>query len=177
MKPKLLSVLVALVVASPFALAADGLKWSGSVSLGVRHTNELALDGSKLNEYRDLGTTAPLTEFDVKGRGDDYYLNFFGENIGRDDMFLDLKGGKYGVFKYQLYDNELRHNFGSGFGARSPYSGIGTANLTAVFPNANVNGWNTFDHSYSRRDWGGMFEISANSPWYFRAEVNEVRRQ
>ena len=50
-------------------------------------------------------------------------------------MFLDFKGGKYGVFKYQLYDNELRHNFGNGFGARSPYSGIGGTILTAVFPN------------------------------------------
>ena len=180
MKPKLISILVAsLLVASPLALAAEGggMTWTGEASLGLRHTNDAALDDSQLNEYRDLGSTVPLTMFDAKGRGDNYYLNFFGENLGRDDMFLDFRGGKYGVFKYQLYDNELRHNFGSGFGARSPYSGIGTANLTAVFPNTNVNGWNTFDHSYSRRDWGGMFEISANSPWYFRAEVNEVRRQ
>ena len=179
MRPKLISMLVAsLFVASPLALAAEGagMTWTGSASLGLRLTNDTALDPSKLNEYRDLGSTAPLTMFDVKGRGDDYYVNLFGENIGRDDMFLDFRGGKYGVFKYQLYDNELRHNFGSGLGALSPYSGIGGAILTAVFPNPNVSNWNSFDHSYSRRDWGGMFEISANSPWYFRAEANEVKR-
>src|SRR3990172_3105571 len=179
MRPKLISMLVAsLFVASPLALAAEGggMTWTGSASLGLRYMNDNALDPSKLNEYRDLGSTAPLTMFDVKGRGDDYYINLFGENLGRDDMYLDLKGWKYGVFKYQLYDNELRHNFGSGLGALSPYSGIGGAILTAVFPNPNVSNWNSFDHSYSRRDWGGMFEISANSPWYFRAEANEVKR-
>ena len=180
MRPKLISILVAsLFVASPLALAAEGggMTWTGEASLGLRYTNDTALDRSKLNEYRDLGSTAPLTTFDAKGRGDNYYLNLFGENLGRDDMFLDLKGGKYGVFKYQLYDNELRHNFGSGFGARSPYAGIGSATLTAVFPNGNPNTWNTFDHSYSRRDLGGMFEVSANTPWYFRVEANEVKRE
>lgn len=179
MKPKLISILVAsLFIASPVALAAEGggMTWTGEASLGLRQTNDAALDDSKLNEYRDLGSTAPLTTFDAKGRGDNYYLNFFGENLGRDDMFLDFRGGKYGVFKYQLYDNELRHNFGSGFGARSPYAGIGGTTLTAVFPNGTPTAWNSFDHSYSRRDLGGMFEVSANSPWYFRAEANEVKR-
>ena len=179
MKPKLIAILVAsLFVASPLALAAEGggMTWTGEASLGLRQTNDTARDNSKLNEYRDLGSTVPLTTFDAKGRGDEYYVNLFGENLGRDDMFLDFKGGKYGVFKYQLYDNELRHNFGSGVGARSPYAGIGGATLTAVFPNGNPNTWNSFDHSYSRRDLGGMFEVSANSPWYFRAEANEVKR-
>ncbi len=180
MKPKLITTLVAsLLAASPLALAAEGggMTWTGEASLGVRQTNDAALDNSKLNEYRDLGSTTPLTTFDVRGRGNDYYINLFGENIGRDDMFLDLNGGNYGVFKYRLYDNELRHNFGSGFGARSPYAGIGGTILTAVFPNGTPNSWNSFDHSYSRRDLGGMFEISANTPWYFRGEANEVKRQ
>src|SRR3989304_275397 len=122
MKPKLISMLVAsLLVASPLALAAEGggMTWTGEASLGLRQTNDAAPDDSKLNESRDLGSTAPLTMFDAKGRGDNYYLNLFGENLGRDDMFLDFRGGKYGVFKYQLYDNELRHNFGSGFGSLS----------------------------------------------------------
>ncbi len=119
MKPKLISILVAsLLVASPLALAAEGggMTWTGEASLGLRQSNDAALDDSKLNEYRDLGSTAPLTTFDAKGRGDNYYLNLFGENLGRDDMFLDFRGGKYGTFKYQLYDNELRHNLGPASG-------------------------------------------------------------
>lgn len=179
MRQRLISILVAgLFTATPLALAADGgLTWSGSASLGLRHTGDKATDSSKLNEYRDLGSTAPLTVFDVRGRGDDYYLNFFGENLGRDDQYIDLRGGQYGVFKYQLYSNELRHNFGSGAGARSPYSGIGGSTLTATFPSLNPSTWNTFDHSYDRRDLGGMFEFSFESPWYVRFEGNEVRRK
>ena len=177
MRATLIAVLIAGTYgASPFAYSAEGLRWTGSASLGIRYTNENTGDASKLEEYRDLGTTAPLTALDVQGRGDDYYLNFFGENFGRDDMFLDLRGGKYGFLKYQIYDNELRHNFGFGPGARSPFAGIGSANLTATLPNLNPNTWNTFDHSYDRRDTGAMFEISAGSPFYFRAEANQVKR-
>lgn len=178
MKPKLIAILVANVfIASPLALAEDGgLTWSGAASLGLRHTNDKATDPSKLNEYRDLDSGV-LSVFDIRGRSDSYYLNFFGENLGRDDQYLDLRGGQYGRFKYQLYSNDLRHNFGSGPGARSPYSGIGSSTLTATFPNLNPGTWNTFDHSYDRRDAGGMVEFSFESPWYIRFDGNEVRRK
>jgi len=180
MKPSCCALLVAQAfIAAPLAFGADGsgLTLSGSASLGYRLTRDTALDPSKLNEYRDLDSGA-LTVFDVRGRGDSYYLNAFGENLGRDDQYLDFWGGKYGDFKYELYGNWLRHNFGSGFGALSPYSGIGTGTLTAVppFPRLSTGNWNTFDNGYDRQDVGGMFEISMQSPWYFRTEANEVRR-
>ena len=175
-------IVVGTAVVSPLVMAADGgVQWSGEASVGLRGTNTNALDPSKSREYRDTHSSA-LGIFDVKGRGDDYYVNAFGENLGRDDQYLDLKGGKYGIFKYQLYGNELRHNFGAGAGALSPYAGIGTANLTAVttkaggITNTIPANWNSFDNSYKRQDIGGMFEFSNNSPWYIRADVNEVRR-
>ncbi len=179
MKPKLLaiSIIVANLFVAPLVSAA-GLEWTGSsVSIGLRHVNDNARDPSKLKEYRDLDSTSILGGFEARGRGDSYYLNAYGENLGRDDMYLDLKGGQYGVFKYRLYNDELRHNFGSGPGALSPYSGIGSSTLTAVLPNANTATWNGFDHSYKRRDLGGMAEWSNNSPWYIRADANEVTRK
>jgi len=177
MRAKLISMLVAnLLIASPLVFAAEGgFVWSGSGSLGLRNVNDKAADPSKLNEYRDLHSGGIAT-FDVQGRGDEFYFNGFGENLGRDDQYIDLRGGKYGVFKYQLYDNELRHNFGSGVGALSPYSGIGSTILRATFPNLNTNTWNTFDNSYRRQDIGGMFELSANSPFYIRFDGNQVKR-
>ena len=178
MKPKLLAVIVAnLFVAVPVAQAA-GLDWSGSsISIGGQYVNDKANDPSKLNEYRDMDSSV-LGGFEARGRGDKYYLNAYGENLGRDDMYLNLSGGQYGVFKYRLYDDEMRHNFGSGPGARSPYGGIGSANLTntGLLGTTNVGAWNSFDHSYKRRDWGGMFEFQTQSPWYFRAEAKEVTR-
>src|SRR6185295_9821027 len=153
MKPKLMALLVANLFAAGQLAFAEGLTVSGSVGLGYRLTNDTALDPSKLNEYRDLDSGV-IGIFDVRGRGDSYYLNAFGENIGRDDMYLDLWGGQYGVFKYQLYANKLRHNFGSGPGALTPYAGAGTPTLTAAFPNLNTAAWNSFDNSYDRQDIG-----------------------
>jgi MtrB/PioB family decaheme-associated outer membrane protein len=172
------SILIAnLMFLSTASYAADGgMEWSGSVSVGGQHVNDTARDSSKLNEYRDLDSSV-LGGFEVRGRSNTYYLNGYGENLGRDDQYLDLRGGRYGTFKYRLHVDELRHNFGSGPGARSPYAGIGTPVITATFPNLNPATWNGFDHSYRRRDWGGMAEWQIASPWYIRGEANEVTRK
>lgn len=182
MRPKLTSILVAnLVLASPLVFAEDGnMQYSGSVTVGARYVDDKTNDPSKLNEYRDLGDGGSgIAGFELRGRGDSYYTNLYGENLGRDDQYLDVRGGSYGVFKYRLYSDELRHNFGSGPGALSPFSGIGGATLTAPFPRPTppATAWNTFDHSYSRRDLGGFAEWQATSPWYFRVDTNQVKRE
>jgi MtrB/PioB family decaheme-associated outer membrane protein len=173
---------IAILAASLFATAAaaqtadNNAETTGSVSLGVRGVAANANDPSKLNEYRDLDNGINAG-FELRRRSDTDYLNGFGENLGRDDQYLDLNGGSYGSYKYRLYSDDMRHNFGSGPGARSPYSGIGTSTITATLPNANVATWNQFDHSYKRRDLGAMFELQKTSPWYARAEYNEVTRK
>lgn len=181
MRPQLILILAAnLVMAAPLALAQNGnTQWSGSVTAGARYIDDKADDPSKLDEYRSLGSgISVFGDFELRGHSDTGYLNAYGENFGRDNQFLDLKGGAYGVFKYRLYSDELRHNFGSGPGARSPFSGIGSATLTAVTPpDNNFLGWNTFDHSYTRRDKGGMVEWQGTSPWYVRFDTNEVVRE
>jgi MtrB/PioB family decaheme-associated outer membrane protein len=179
MKPRLLSVLVAnLFLGTLPAAAQDAMEWSGSASVGARYVDSDARDPSKLNEYRDLEDgTAGIFGFELRGRSEHNYLNAYGENLGRDDQYLDLKGGRYNTFRYRLYSDQLRHNFGSGPGALSPYSGIGGSTITATFPSTNVATWGSFDHSYKRRDIGAMFELQSLSPWYFRADANEVRRE
>ena len=181
MKPKLLSVLVASLFVPALAQAQEEpqKQWSGSVSLGVREVGISANDPSKFNEYRDLpGDTSLFGGFELRRRGDNDYLNAYGENIGRDDQYLDLNGGRYGTFKYRLYHDQLRHNFGSGPGARTPFFGAGSNTLTypGAAPNQNPATWNTFDHSYKRQNFGGFFELQKTSPWYFRVDVNEVKR-
>ena len=178
MKPKLLSVLVAnLFVAAAPALAQEGMETSGSVSAGIRYVDNDAADPSKFTEYRDLEDgTSGIFGFEFRGRSQNNYFNAYGENLGADDQYLDLNGGRYQTFKYRIYQDHLRHNFGSGPGALSPFSGIGGGTITAPFPLPAVGEWNTFDHSYKRRDTGGMFEWQKASPWYFRVDANEVRR-
>jgi MtrB/PioB family decaheme-associated outer membrane protein len=160
------------------AAAQERMEWSGSVSAGVRHVDSDARDPSKLNEYRDLERgTSGIFGFELRGRSQNEYLNAYGENLGRDDQYLDLNGGRYNVFRYRLYSDQLRHNFGSGPGALSPFAGIGEPVITATLPNPNVATWGSFDHSYKRRDSGAMAEWQAASPWYFRVDANEVRRE
>ena len=178
MKPKLLSILVAGVFVPVFAQAQEPEKeWSGSLSVGVRQIGLNANDPSKFNEYRDLpdGTSAFLGG-ELRRRGESSYLNAYGENIGREDQYLNLEGGSYGSHRFRVYQDMLRHNFGSGPGAKTPYFGVGSNVLEATLPSLNPDTWNTFDHSYRRRDTGGFFELQRTSPWYFRVDANEVKR-
>ena len=185
MRPKLISILVAGAFMPGMVAAQEGeqqpQEWSGSVTVGVRGVGANTNDPSKLNEYRDLspdGSAQFIGAFELRRRGENDYLNAYGENLGRDDQYLNLSGGRYGSFKYRLYSDELRHNFGSGPGALTPYNGIGSGSLTFITSpvNRNPSTWNTFDHSYRRRDFGGFFELQSLSPWYFRLDANEVER-
>ena len=132
MKRTLLSVVVANAFIAAPALAQEAMEWSGSVSAGVRNVDSDAQDPSKLNEYRDLEEgNSGIFGFELRGRSQQDYLNAYGENLGRDDQYIDLNGGRYQTLKYRLYSDQQRHNIGSGPGAHSPFSGIGGATITA----------------------------------------------
>jgi len=167
-----------LLLAAPAVYAADdglkdeGFKLTGSVGLGGQAVETKdTVDEGKMREYRDL-TSGVLSFFDLKGRSSDYYIDFYGENLGRTDMYLNLRGGSYEKFKYQLFSDSLEHNFT--LGARTPYSGVGTANQTAVLPSLDPSKWNVYDLSYKRRNDSAMVEFSFDSPWYVRAEAGEI---
>jgi MtrB/PioB family decaheme-associated outer membrane protein len=178
MKLKLIPLLVANVFAAGAVSAAEGdFVLSGSVGLGLRSVNEKANNQWKLREYRDLKNEQILSVFDLSGRGGSYWIDAYGENIGNDDVYLDVRGGQYGTFKYRLYGNELNHVFTTG--ARSPHVGVGTPNLTGLTaPNLNPNTWpSRFDYDLKRRDIGGNVEFSMASPFYVRVDANQVKRE
>lgn len=181
MKPRLISILVASLFAPALGYAQEAQpEWSGSVSIGVRGVGINANDPSKFNEYRDLERNANVFGgFELRKRGENDYLNAYGENIGRDDQYLNLSGGRYGAAKYQFYSDQMRHNFGSGPGARTPFNGVGSSTLPFMSSpvNRDPQTWNTFDHSYKRHNLGAMFELQSKSPWYFRLDANQVTRE
>lgn len=173
MNKRLISILIAnLFVAAP-VFAQDSFKLEGSVSVGGISVDEKdAQDASKLNEFRDVSDGGMLG-FELKGRSSRYWLDLFGENLGRDDHYVNLRGGLYDVFKYRLYSDQLKHNFL--FGGKTPYAGAGsTANTASGFPLLNSATWNSVDSGYKRRDDGGFFEFQGASPWYFRVDGNQV---
>ena len=174
MRSKLTAVFIANLVPFSAALAADQDAQPGAVSgsaeVGVLHTNNNTKDQSKANEYRDLHDGI-IGDFELKYRGDTSYADAFGENLGRDDQYLNVQGGQFGVFKFRVYDNELRHNLSNGI---TPYAGVGGTSLTGKFPATNLGNWVNADFSLLRKDYGGAFEWSSKSPWYFRLGANQV---
>jgi MtrB/PioB family decaheme-associated outer membrane protein len=170
--------LIAAVIAGLFAAPAlaqqadDPFLIRGSGSVGPIYTNTSSQDASKLDEYRDLGNGV-LTNVFIQGRNSRTWFEGYGENFGRDDQYLYLRGGMYDVFKYGIYSNSIPHNLG--FDLRTPYNGTGTNLLTATFPQTNPGTWNTFDLGYKRVNNSGYFEWQSLSPWYVRFEGNQVK--
>lgn len=163
---------------------SKGVAVSGDVKLGVRYVEDHN-DSAKFLEYRDLDDGA-FGSVKLKADFGPYFMNLTGKNVGQDDQYYRLNGGKYGYFKYSLYYNEIIHNLS--FGARTFYSGVGHStldynatnrapNTDAVFtPNisTNTNLWNEFDYSIQRKDVGGSVDITLNSPFYVFVEANQL---
>jgi hypothetical protein len=174
MRQKLICVLIAnlFAAAAPAFAQSNDFQVTGSVSGGGIATDaDDVKDPAKLTEYRDLDDGV-LFGFDVRGRGSRYWFDLFGENLGRDDQYINLRGGTFDVFKYRLYSDALRHNFV--YNARTPYTGAGSNAHRATFPQLDPNTWNTLDSGYKRRDDGGFFEFQGVSPWYVRVDANQV---
>jgi len=139
MSKKILYSLIASLFAAAPALAADAPEQflaQGEVSLGAITTStDDTPDGAKLREYRDL-RNGVLSEVFVRGRGGNIWFDAFGENFGRDDQFITVRGGMYGAFKFRLYSDSLPHNFL--FNGLVPYSGVGGNALLGTFPAPNT---------------------------------------
>ena len=186
MTKKLISVLVSSLFVSAPALAQvapvgdappvaqiGGWDTQGSISLGgIGVSKSDTKDASKLEEFRDL-SDGVLSTFDLRARSGKQWFDAFGENIGRDDMYLSARGGVYDVFKARIYTDWLKHSFV--FEARTPFAGAGTNTQTATFPQPNPATWFTTDIGYKRKDTSGFFEWQSFAPYYFRVDAGEVR--
>jgi MtrB/PioB family decaheme-associated outer membrane protein len=179
----------------------DEFTWNGSsIGIGVRGTRQEGgtrngafgtsatttapftgpEDKAKLNEYRDV-SNGVTTNIDLQGSSSRNYLRFFGENFNLDDEYLNLRGGSYGIYKYQLYEEKMPHNLS--WGALTPLSGTGGTSLTvpgavpgnpAYPPAQNPSTWNQFDYKLQRNTYGGNVEFTDNSPWHSRVDFSET---
>jgi outer membrane protein OmpA-like peptidoglycan-associated protein len=168
-----------LFVAAPtFAQSdADPMRVEGSASIGYLYNNTNAFDRAQLDLYQDL-SNGVLSNIGVQGRNRSTWFQGYGENFGRTDQYMFLRGGMYDVFKAGVYLNDIPRTFSSN--AYSPYNGIGGNTLTATFPLGALpvpqppGNWSNFTLGYDRRDAGGYAEWQKNSPWYFRVDGNQV---
>ncbi len=182
MKIRILSVLIPSLFALINAALAEpkDFKWSGGAGIGGIAAREDSRDSSKLREYRDL-SDGLLGVLDLRGHGEKFHFEAFGENLGREDMLFNLRGGVYGHFKFRITADWMTHGFGFGpDGARTPYVGAGSSNLMLFSTNAaalrdsNVPPWDSFKFKTDRRAIAGEFEYTGDSPWYVRTEISDV---
>jgi len=172
MTKRILPALVAALFAGPaFADAEWFVEGSGTLGPIYNSTSDTK-DASKLEEYRDLGNGV-LSNVFVRGRGGNTWFEGYGENFGRDDQYLMLRGGVYDQFKYKIYSDSLRHNFL--VNGLTPFTGSGSNVLSATFPQSSTMNWNSVDLGYKRTDNGGYFEWQGLAPWYFRVDANQVK--
>ena len=169
----------ALLIAAPaFAQTAQTAQTAeepfvstGQATVGGIVTNTTGKDLSKFMEYQDLRDGA-LSNFGFVGRDSQRWIDGYGENFGRDDMYINIRGGMYDLFSARFYSNWIPHNLM--FNGATPFFGAGTSNLTATFPAPDPTTWNPLNLGYERKDTGGSFEWKAQSPWYFRVDGNHV---
>src|SRR5215471_21809024 len=129
MTKKLLSAVIAGLFAAAPAFAQsdeDPLRIEGGGSIGGIYNRQNADDKAKLQEYQDVGNGA-LSNVWARGRNSTNWFEGYGENFGRDDQYMFIRGGVYGVFKAGAYLNDMPHNFSSN--AITPFSGVGTGLL------------------------------------------------
>jgi len=134
MTRKLLSALIASLFAVAPALAQDTqdpLRIEGGGSIGGIYNRQNADDKAKLQEYQDVGNGA-LSNVWARGRNSTTWFEGYGENFGRDDQYMFIRGGVYGVFKAGAYLNDMPHDFSTN--AITPFAGVGSEQLVATFP-------------------------------------------
>jgi MtrB/PioB family decaheme-associated outer membrane protein len=187
MKKELFSILILIVgtlAPSGAALAQDGgFQLFGSIGAGGLGMHEETKDAAKLYEYRDL-SDGPFGVFTLRGRGSRFHFDAYGENLGRDDMYLNLQGGIYGQLKFRVYGDWLTHNFGFGpHGARTPYINPGSKDLRlfastpSALANTSVPPWTSFNFGVDRQSIGGNAEFSGGSSWYVYFEANDTHQE
>src|SRR5215831_3249937 len=178
MTRKLVATLIASLFAAAPALAQttqgaeDQLRIEGGGTIGGIYNRQSGDDKAKLQEYQDLGNGA-LSNVWARGRNSTNWFEGYSENFGRDDQYMFIRGGVYGVFKAGAYLNDMPHDFSTN--ALTPFAGVGTEQLVATFPRLDTSNWQSFNLGYERRDAGGYFEWQKNDPWYFRVDGNQVK--
>jgi hypothetical protein len=101
MSKKLLSALIASLFAAAPAFgqsADDPMRVQGTATLGGIHNSPSVIDNAQINLYQDLGNGA-MSNVGVQGRSSTTWFQGYGENFGRGDQYMFLRGGVYDVFK------------------------------------------------------------------------------
>ncbi|MEK6704509.1 MAG: MtrB/PioB family outer membrane beta-barrel protein [Bdellovibrionota bacterium] len=164
-----------------FKLGEYDLK--GSADIGYRSvTNDR--ESARFNEFRDI-SDGIIFGGKVFFSKDAYFTDVTFENVGLNNQFYGVKGGRYTSFKYSLFYNETPHNYS--FGARSFYSGIGTNELTYTATDkvptsttftptvsTDPSTWTEFDYATKAKTVGADVDLIPAEPYFLKLGANKV---
>ncbi len=155
------------------ALAAEPTGLEAWAEFGGRLVDENG-GSAKLQEYRTLETNI-IGELGIGHAWDAYAFELTGRNPGLDDQSFLLTGKKFGQFKYSFYYDDTPHNYT--FDALTFYTNPGADTLSysgAPPANGSETGWSRFDYAIKRTKFGGEFEASLGTPFYFSIGANRL---
>lgn len=100
------------MVLPALALAADEVKTSGSVTVGIQNLNLNGDKESKFEEYQDgLREDITVEQLQLRGEKEDMHFNVEGRDISQEDQSFTAEGGQYGKYKLQFKWDEIIKNY------------------------------------------------------------------
>jgi MtrB/PioB family decaheme-associated outer membrane protein len=177
-----ISIVSLLILLSGLNVYAENSMFEGDISLTGKAVN-VSGNEAKFDEYRDIRDGGVFSKIRLQYDAGDYFMEFKASNMFYDTEKYQFDGGMWGKFKYNLFYDEIIHNFT--FDARTFYTGVGTDSLT--FSGTRIGAgqpvttdpatWTTsFDYSFQRRQYGGGFKLEMLKPLYLDFSVFREER-
>ncbi len=153
-------------------ITAEGEVGAEGVYAGVRGGEG---GKAKFTEYRDLRQGFSMFgKIGLEMDSEKYFFKFRASDMGYDTQSYEIEDGMWGKFKLDLFYDEIPHNIT--FDARTPFLGAGSDTLTGAL-NTNFPGWNTFDYSVQRRQYGGGLKVNIIKPFFFNVSFQRENRE
>lgn len=168
---RMLLILLALPICAPSAGFAEV---RGELNVGARGTEFVDDKSAKFDEYRDMSDGL----FGSLELLDDRETSFIGlsvENPILDDQSYELRGGVFGLFKGEIYYDELTHQLSRD--AMTPAIGIGSDFLVVPTSIPPVSTWTPFDYSVDVETLGANITVDTKNPFYFKAFADQQHKE
>lgn len=157
---------------------------SGSVLFGLGYVSDELFEFGNYRGLEQEGLFA-AAGVDLRYRTEDArYLDIYGERLGLDSRTLSVEGGKQGRYSLSLDYDEIQYLRAND--TRTVFEGAGSANQT--LPTDWVRGGTTdemtalagslrgVDIGHKRKTLKLGLELSRNSPWRYRVDVQQTRK-
>ncbi len=196
--------LIAIVVAGLFAQSAyadENWVWSGSAEVGGRGTNidganrnggvgphtasttpalpmpyTGPVDGAKAQEYQDIDSARDRRDRHPRQQPQLLICARSARNSAATTSSSTSPAAALACGRASIYNNNIPHNYS--FNALTPLNGTDGTLLQGPglpYPQSpNPANWSYFNYSTQRNTWGGNAEFSGKTPWFIRADYNEV---